>query len=50
MNSPPQLTGIIIVTLMLAQTNLESQSMAAREASNSPCFSLEMKALLPKAF
>jgi hypothetical protein len=34
------------VTRMLAQTNLESQSMAATEASDSPCFSLEMQAFI----
>jgi hypothetical protein len=38
--------GVIIVTRMLAQTNLESQSMAATEASDSPCFSLEMQIIV----
>jgi len=34
------------VICMLAQTNLESQSMAATEASDSPCFSLEMQIIV----
>jgi len=31
---------------MLAQTNLESQSMAATEASDFTCFSLEMQIIV----
>jgi hypothetical protein len=31
---------------MLAQTNPESQSIAAREASDGPCFPFEMQAIV----
>jgi hypothetical protein len=51
-DSPPQPTGTIIVMhviRMLAQTNLESQSMAATEALDSHCFSLEMQAIVAES-
>jgi hypothetical protein len=48
-NSPPQLTGVMLVTRMLAQTNLESQIMASTEPSDFPCFSPEIQASAAKS-